>query len=77
MIQSCRTGLDRGVSDRPPATVFSTSLHDPPAPEQVPDTAPFLVGYVIEKRFYVRAPPEAKKEINEAGVDIESVADFG
>ena len=32
---------------------------------------------MIEKRFYAIAPPEAKKEIDEASVDIESVADFG
>jgi hypothetical protein len=37
----------------------------------------YSLGHVIEKRFYVIAPPEAKKEIDEAGVDIESVADFG
>ena len=37
----------------------------------------YSLGYVLEKRFYVIAPPEAKKEIDEAGVDIESVADFG
>jgi hypothetical protein len=37
----------------------------------------YSLGYVIEKRSYVIAPPEAKKEIDEAGVDIESVADFG
>ncbi|MCX5645106.1 MAG: hypothetical protein NTZ17_10560 [Phycisphaerae bacterium] len=34
------------------------------------------LGYVIEERFYAIAPPEAEKEIDEAGVDIESVADF-
>ncbi|OHB62119.1 MAG: hypothetical protein A2Y76_04685 [Planctomycetes bacterium RBG_13_60_9] len=33
------------------------------------------LGYVIEERFYAIAP-EAEKEIDEAGVDIESVADF-
>jgi len=32
---------------------------------------------VIEKRFYVIAAPQAKKEVDEAGMDIESVADFG
>jgi hypothetical protein len=36
----------------------------------------YSLGYVIEKRFYAIAPPEAEKEIDEAGVDIESVADF-
>ncbi|MHC4749956.1 MAG: hypothetical protein ACYTFW_08785, partial [Planctomycetota bacterium] len=36
----------------------------------------YSLGYVIEKRFYVIAPPEAKKEIDEACVDIESLADF-
>jgi hypothetical protein len=34
------------------------------------------LGYVIERRFYAIAPPEAEKEIDEAGVDIESVADL-
>jgi hypothetical protein len=36
----------------------------------------FGLGYVIEERFYAIAPPEAKAAIDEAGVDIESVADF-
>jgi hypothetical protein len=36
----------------------------------------YSLGYVIERRFYVIAPPKAEKEINEAGVDIESAEDF-
>jgi hypothetical protein len=36
----------------------------------------YSLSYVIEERFYAIAPPEARKEIDEAGVDIESVADF-
>lgn len=36
----------------------------------------FGLGYVIEERFYASAPPEARSAIDEAGVDIESVADF-
>ncbi len=36
----------------------------------------YSLGYVIEKRFYAVAPPEAEKEIDEAGVDIESLADL-
>jgi hypothetical protein len=36
----------------------------------------YSLGHVIEKRFYAIAPPEAEREIDEAGVDIESVADF-
>ncbi len=36
----------------------------------------YSLGYVIERRFYAVAPPEAEQEIDEAGVDIESVADF-
>jgi hypothetical protein len=36
----------------------------------------YSLSYVIEERFYAVAPPEAKKEIDEAGVDIESVADL-
>ncbi len=36
----------------------------------------YSLGYVIERRFYAIAPQEAEKEIDEAGVDIESVADF-
>jgi hypothetical protein len=35
----------------------------------------YSLGYVIERRFYAVAPPEAEKEINEA-VDIEFLADF-
>ncbi len=35
----------------------------------------YSLGYVIERRFYAVAPPEAEKEINET-VDIESLADF-
>jgi len=36
----------------------------------------FDLGYVIEERLYAIAPPEARTAIDEAGVDIESVADF-
>ena len=36
----------------------------------------YSLGYVIEERFYAIAPSDAKKEIDEAGVDIESMADF-
>ena len=36
----------------------------------------FSLGYVIEERFYAIAPPDAKKEIDEACVDIESAEDF-
>jgi hypothetical protein len=36
----------------------------------------FDLGYVIEERFYAIAPPEVKTAIDEAGVDIESAADF-
>ncbi len=34
------------------------------------------LAYVVEERFYAIAPPEAKAAMDEAGVDIESVADF-
>ena len=36
----------------------------------------YSLGYVIEERFYAIAPPEAKKEINASGVDIESAETF-
>jgi len=36
----------------------------------------FGLGYVVEERFYAIAPPEARTAIDEAGVDVESVADF-
>jgi hypothetical protein len=36
----------------------------------------YSLGYVIEERFYAIAPPEAKKEIDESGVDIESAESF-
>jgi hypothetical protein len=36
----------------------------------------YSLGYVIEERFYAIAPPEAKQEIDKAGGDGESVADF-
>jgi hypothetical protein len=36
----------------------------------------YALGYVIKERFYAVAPPEAKSAIDEAGVDIESIADF-
>lgn len=36
----------------------------------------YSLGYVIEERFYVIAPPEAKTVIDQAGVDIESIEDF-
>ena len=36
----------------------------------------YSLGYVIEKRFYEIAPPEAETMIDEAGVDIESIEDF-
>jgi hypothetical protein len=36
----------------------------------------YSLGYVIERRFYAVAPPEAEKEISEASVDIESLADL-
>jgi hypothetical protein len=36
----------------------------------------YSLGYVIERRFYAVAPPEAEKEINEARVDIECLADL-
>ena len=36
----------------------------------------FSLGYVIERRFYAIAPPEAEMMIDEAGVDIESIEDF-
>ena len=36
----------------------------------------YSLGYVIEKRFYAIAPPEAETMIDEAGVDIESIEDF-
>lgn len=36
----------------------------------------YSLGYVIEKRFYAIAPPEAEKGINDAGVDIEFLADL-
>jgi len=36
----------------------------------------YSLGYVIEKRFYAIASPEAEMMIDEAGVDIESVEDF-
>jgi hypothetical protein len=36
----------------------------------------YSLGYVIEERFYAIAPPEARKAIDEAGVDIESVEHF-
>jgi len=36
----------------------------------------YSLGYVIEKRFYMIAPPKAETMIDEAGVDIESIKDF-
>jgi hypothetical protein len=36
----------------------------------------YSLGYVIEERFYAIAPPEARKEIDKAGGDGGSVADF-
>ncbi len=36
----------------------------------------YSLGYVIEERFYAIAPSATKEEIDEAGVDIESMADF-
>jgi len=39
-------------------------------------TFEFGLGYVIEKRFYAIAPPEARAIIDETGLDIESVGDF-
>ena len=36
----------------------------------------YSLGYVIEERFYVIAPPEARNEIDELGVDIESAESF-
>ncbi len=36
----------------------------------------YSLGYVIEERFCAIAPPEAKKAIDEAGVDIETFEDF-
>jgi hypothetical protein len=36
----------------------------------------YSLGYVIEKRFYAIAPPEVEKQIDDAGVDFESMEDF-
>jgi hypothetical protein len=36
----------------------------------------YSLGSVVEERFHAIAPLEAKKEIDESGADIESVADF-
>jgi hypothetical protein len=36
----------------------------------------YSLSYVIERRFYAVAPPEAEQQISEAGADIESLADF-
>jgi hypothetical protein len=36
----------------------------------------YSLGYVIEERFYAIAPPEVRKEVEDAGVDIESITDL-
>ena len=36
----------------------------------------YTLGYVIEERFYAIAPSEARAEIDELGIDIESGEDF-
>jgi hypothetical protein len=36
----------------------------------------YSLGYVIEERFYVIAPPETRNEIDGLGVDIESAESF-
>jgi hypothetical protein len=36
----------------------------------------YNLGYVIEERFYATAPPEAREEIDELCIDIESAEDF-
>jgi hypothetical protein len=36
----------------------------------------YILGYVIEERFYEMAPPEAREEIDELCIDIESAEDF-
>ena len=44
-----------------------------------PSSLPPSNGHTLKEgsRTFSSSPPEAKKEIDEAGVDIESVADFG
>jgi len=36
----------------------------------------YSFGYVIEERFYAIAPQEARKEVDELGIDIESTESF-
>ena len=36
----------------------------------------YILSYVIEERFYAKTPPEAREEIEDLGVDIESAEDF-
>ncbi|MFC1634525.1 hypothetical protein ACFL5Z_06745 [Planctomycetota bacterium] len=36
----------------------------------------YILSYVVEERFYAKAPPEAREEIDEICPDIESAEDF-